>query len=660
MKNRLMKNRVFKTLVKIGFIVTGCLMLASFSPSLDGRAIVVEEGVFPQGLFAKTVGYLPGDVISVTNITGDSTVNLLVIGALDPSEGVAIMLSPEAAAEIGIGKNSNSIVKITKRSNQDDRSFGAAVIAPQYSDKIFDEPAKETVVENKSDEEQVPGIIEESQQVLEEQTSDTDDYMDESDFESIESEEPELDESSFENLYEYEEFEDGTFEEDYESEFDEEEFDDYYPELEQDNSEYFEDDYEDLTFEYIEDDEVPMETEPDYEQELETYSPAIYEEFDDEDLDDIEETVEPEAFEDDEYFFEQNYEQAAADEESLEEPELESEFFEDDTVFEDDDFEEEFYEDEFEQEDFFDEEEIEFEDVEEDSLDELADADQEEDFEEEIFEETEDFDDESDEFDYEEEFDLEEESDDFEDEYEEELDEELEPEDDFVDDDEKYEEIDLPPVTFNTVEPIEEQEIFDEEVAEEDDLYDDDFDIPFDDMIFENVNENDFEEVEFLEDEEEEGEEEYDAIVLVPAEDNPPVPVEEDDDEEDITIELPGYANTVEQIQEQKPAATLNEYSKFMIESASELEAGKYYIQIATLKDDANILEVLNKYANKYPITIIPVANGSKQILVGPLSMDEYGTVIERFKSYGYKDAFIRRGTNQNPRKVISNYVDAK
>ena len=96
MKNRLKESRLFKNISKLGFIIIGCLVLASFSPSLDGRAVVVEPGVFPEGLFAKTVGYLPGDIISVTNITGDSTIDILVIGALDPSEGVAIMLSPEA------------------------------------------------------------------------------------------------------------------------------------------------------------------------------------------------------------------------------------------------------------------------------------------------------------------------------------------------------------------------------------------------------------------------------------------------------------------------------------------------------------------------------------------------------------------------------------
>ena len=75
-----MKNKI-KNIFKILAVTAGCLMFASFSPSLDGRAVVVDKGVFPQGLFAKTVGYLPGDIISVTNIAGDATVDILVIGA---------------------------------------------------------------------------------------------------------------------------------------------------------------------------------------------------------------------------------------------------------------------------------------------------------------------------------------------------------------------------------------------------------------------------------------------------------------------------------------------------------------------------------------------------------------------------------------------------
>ena len=124
-----MKNNFVKFLFKLAGIFVICSLFASFSPSLDGRAVVAEEGVLPAGNFAKTVGYLPGDTITVTNISGKTTVDILVIGALDPSEGVAILLSPEAAQAVGISKNSNCIVKLTKRTNQDERFFGAAMIA---------------------------------------------------------------------------------------------------------------------------------------------------------------------------------------------------------------------------------------------------------------------------------------------------------------------------------------------------------------------------------------------------------------------------------------------------------------------------------------------------------------------------------------------------
>ena len=140
-----MKNK-FKSIIKILMITAGCLWFASFSPSLDGRAVVVDGGVFPQGLFAKTVGYLPGDIISVTNISGDKSVDLLVIGALDPSEGVAIMLSPEAADAIGIDKTSNNIVKITKRSGQDERVYGNAVISKSTAENDdFDDGSFEKI-----------------------------------------------------------------------------------------------------------------------------------------------------------------------------------------------------------------------------------------------------------------------------------------------------------------------------------------------------------------------------------------------------------------------------------------------------------------------------------------------------------------------------------
>ena len=91
-----------KLFVVILSVLLSGTIFTSFSPSLDGRAVVAPEGSMPKGVFAKTVGYLPGDSISVTSLSAKKTVDILVIGSIDSSEGVAILLSPEAAELLGL------------------------------------------------------------------------------------------------------------------------------------------------------------------------------------------------------------------------------------------------------------------------------------------------------------------------------------------------------------------------------------------------------------------------------------------------------------------------------------------------------------------------------------------------------------------------------
>ena len=107
----------------------GIIGFAASKPTIDGRAIVAEEGVLPKGLFAKTVGYLPGDSVSVTNPATGITINVLVLGSIDPSNGVAIMLSPEAAEKLFITPGVNTQVKVTKRTGSlDGVSSGLALL----------------------------------------------------------------------------------------------------------------------------------------------------------------------------------------------------------------------------------------------------------------------------------------------------------------------------------------------------------------------------------------------------------------------------------------------------------------------------------------------------------------------------------------------------
>ena len=80
-----------------------------------------------------------------------------------------------------------------------------------------------------------------------------------------------------------------------------------------------------------------------------------------------------------------------------------------------------------------------------------------------------------------------------------------------------------------------------------------------------------------------------------------------------------------------------------VVADESALQKDCYYIQIATLASQKNIDSTLQKYS-KYPIVLVPAANPAlHKVLVGPLSVDEYGAVLSKFKDAGYKDAFVKK-----------------
>ena len=79
----------------------------------------------------------------------------------------------------------------------------------------------------------------------------------------------------------------------------------------------------------------------------------------------------------------------------------------------------------------------------------------------------------------------------------------------------------------------------------------------------------------------------------------------------------------------------------YVVSSESALASNCYYIQIATMGNIKNIENILVKYS-KYPVSLIP-AGKNYRVLVGPLSVDEYGAVLAKFKNAGFKDAFVRK-----------------
>ena len=494
--------KTFFALACVAALLFAQSTFAASSPSLDGRAIVAETGTFPRGYFAKTVGYLPGDSISVTNPMNGRQVNIFVIGSLDASEGVAILLSPESAEALDIKKDSNNIVKLTKRNGTADKvANGTAVITNAMQEKNNAEDLKDEIAEAEEIEEEEFDEIPEETEVA---------FAEEEEFDEIpeETEVAAADEDEFEEIPEETEV----------AVAEEEEFE-----------------------------EIPEETEV-----------AVAEE---EEYDEIPEETEV----------------AAADEDEFDEIPEETEV----AVVEE---EEEFDEIPEETELAVAEEEEEFDEIPEET--EVASAEEEEEFDEILEEKVE-------------------------------LAEGILEEDGEDSDEIVYERIDdyyIPEDSEEVAkssEPLEETE---EEAEPEDDTED----------VF--IAEN------------EAAEDEYDAIVLVPADANPPEPDEDESDNEDTLIAKSESDSTPAEA----PSTSLSDKGDARyLKSAADLESQKYYVQIAVYLQNENVEQLDALYGDRYPLTILD-EGARKTVLVGPLGMDEYGTVLERFRLFGFRDAFVR------------------
>lgn len=478
-------------------------LFTSFSPSLDGRAIVAEEGVLPQGLFAKAFGYLPGDSISVTSLSSKESVDILVIGALQSKEGIAILLSPEAAVALGISKTTNNVVKITKRSGQlDEAVVGTAVIGSAAEDFASYDNSEETddedeeVAEEFIDEDSVNFAVAAESKVEE---TPVDSEAVEADVEYISATEPEAEEV----VAEVEKADEITGEK-------------VVAEVEKADETTGEKDVVVITptEEAAEEDSLPEEAVAAAPEAEEKSAEEVVEEP----VEDEEEVIAEEYVEaDDLYDFDDETEKVAAP---------------------------------------FDE-----------ALNEDYDA--------------------------------------------------VKPAEDAVAAVEKAEESEAE----KTSEALEEEviaEAFDEsKVAAEEDA-----------VVAETEKTSDTDE-----------DESYEPIVLVPASANPPVAEEKNVEDAETAASVEETAQPVV-----STASDSFNFDKYIVSSLSDLEKGKYYVQIAMLGSEDNIRSTIKKYGKQYPITLVPLASGKGyQFLIGSLNMDEYGTVLNRFKSYGYKDAFLRR-----------------
>ena len=507
-------------------------VFADSSNSIDGTISVAGRGDMPSGLFGKAAGYLPGDTVSITNPTTGITLQILNLGTLDASDGVALLLSQESAEKLGVVEKSDTQVKLAPRSGYFDQSVSGAAVLSRIGNE---DSTKTEKVEEKTQVAEVSDVVETP--VMENSTdvpveNIAAEEVAEAPVENIAAEE--VAEAPVET--ESSEVADNSFLET-KNAVEQASPAEVHPEeimesavAEEITSEdpLFDNEAASVTHVSAEDILVPEEPAAEI-----TDSPVESEE--------VAEAPVEEAFEADELSPVEMEADESVPEVAAVEPEAEIE-----------------------------EEASPVEEVAESPVEEAFEAD------------------------------------------------ELSPVEKELAADEPVPEV------------AAEENSVDEEVAE----------IPAEsEVVAEAFEADELEPVASVVDTKEsepevaavetEGED-YSPIVLVPAE---PVPAEN-------SLE----AVVEEKIEEVKPVmaeVNLKSFTDYIVDSENDLRKNSYYVQFATLGDEKNIESTISKY-NKYPLILVPNGKGAYKIMVGPLTVDEFGAVQAKFKSFGYKDAFVK------------------
>ena len=510
----------------------GMIGFATSKPTIDGRAIVAEEGVLPKGLFAKTVGYLPGDSVSVTNPATGITINVLVLGSIDPSNGVAIMLSPEAAEKLFITPGVNTQVKVTKRTGSlDEVSSGLALLQGEdIPDDLKAEIEKQiAAMEEKNSTEPVDTIpVEETFEETRDEPAETVETVVSEKTGAVVPAEPKNVVPAEQNTIVPAEPKDGVPAETENTEPEEV--------TETEPAETAETVVSEKTGAAI-----PSETEVTEPEEVTETEPA--------------ETAETVVSEKTGAVVPAEPKNVVPAEQNTVVP------AEQNTIVPAEDLEE----DSPIEEVIVIQEDIglyESKEIAKEPITPVKPT-------------------------------------------------ESEPEEEKV----------IPAENTKEPAPIEEIVTEDKTPAEKD-------------LAEESVKSTDTSLVD-----------PFAPIILVPAEER--LPEENDTIDNDTMVITPVPLSTEEEVTVEPvvPESTLVMREDWnIVPTLSQLERGKYYVQFITLAEEENILRIMAAYSQKYPIVLVPLTNGSAyQVMVGPLSVHEYGMILARFKELGYKDAFARK-----------------
>ncbi len=140
-------------------------------------------------------------------------------------------------------------------------------------------------------------------------------------------------------------------------------------------------------------------------------------------------------------------------------------------------------------------------------------------------------------------------------------------------------------------------------------------------------------------------------VALVPAEPNPPVsgiaePAASAMSGPSIVVTSAVSPTGIAPSMEAAPPTTVKS-ADISLPYVETLAKGKYYVQIASYTDPVNARKTLDAYRAKYPMVVKKIVIHGKEfieVLIGPVRKDEYGAVVERFHTLGFKDAIARKG----------------
>ena len=88
-----------------------------------------------------------------------------------------------------------------------------------------------------------------------------------------------------------------------------------------------------------------------------------------------------------------------------------------------------------------------------------------------------------------------------------------------------------------------------------------------------------------------------------------------------------------------------SDFSPFQAPLISSLERGKWYVQLGVYTRPDNVEDEIIRIGSAYPVAIQNIGTDTSpmfRVLLGPLNQGESGAMLQRFKSIGYADAFVR------------------